>query len=115
MSYTLFNINEGHGKKWYQKKEFHLSDFLPQLCFKAANKWLFRILDDDTWPIRPANETYNAKVGGASSLQKPKKIPPTKKLLAFLSVSSQLLHRINTDNQTTLALVVNREASLNIQ
>jgi hypothetical protein len=32
-------------------------------------------------PIRPADEIYNAKVGGASSPQKPKEVSPTKKLL----------------------------------
>jgi len=38
-------------------------------------------LDIHTRPIRPTDEIYNAKVGGASSLQKPKEVSPTKKLL----------------------------------
>jgi hypothetical protein len=35
------------------------------------------------WPIRPADEIYNAKVGGASLPEKPKEVSPTKKLLPF--------------------------------
>jgi hypothetical protein len=48
-------------------------------------------------PIRPTDEIDNAKVGGASSLQKPKEVSPTKKLfpssqfhLSFFTGSSQV-------------------------
>ncbi len=34
-----------------------------------------------TWPIRPADEIYNAKVGGASSPEKAKEVSPKKTLL----------------------------------
>ena len=33
------------------------------------------------WPIRPADEIYNAKVSGASSPEQPKEASPTKTLL----------------------------------
>ena len=46
----------------------------PLLCY-------FLIAFGLTWPIRPADEIYNAKDGGASSPQKPKEVSPTKKLL----------------------------------
>ena len=43
-------------------------------------------------PIRLADEIYNAKVGGASSPEKPKEVSPTKNCflsLSFISASSQ--------------------------
>jgi hypothetical protein len=39
------------------------------------------LLDLANWPIRPAYEIYNAKVGGVSSPEKAKDVSPTKKLL----------------------------------
>src|SRR6266481_6437489 len=39
-------------------------------------------------PIRPTDEIYNAKVGGASSLQKVKEISPTKNCFLPLSFIS---------------------------
>jgi hypothetical protein len=43
-------------------------------------------------PIRPADEIYNGKIGGASSPEKPKEVSPTKNCflpLSFISASSQ--------------------------
>ncbi len=84
---------------WHWRTSNNANDQQENVC---ENVCLFSALNSHhaanslSRPIRPADEIYNAKVGGASSPQKPKEVSPTKKLfpssqfpLSFLSASSQ--------------------------